>query len=503
MSIPPFTDHSEGQPDPASPVDNPPRARKRVALIGGGVALALAVGAGAVAFTTLSSKGAQPDTVMPGEVALYARIDLDPSAGQKVNTVRFLSKLPKSKGDLAKDPRQALFSMIKDGSSGLKDIDYAKDVEPWLGDRLAVGVLPGAAGAEPVAVVAVQVKDEAKAKDGIARLMKSGDGTAEVTMKDGYALISEKGTSAAAVTASLAKGSLATNKTYLEDMAALGDPGIASLWADTTPLLQAIPSDLLSTTGGKAPAGTTPDVLKDTGRVAAAWRFDADYVEVAGIVRGAKAPKVAPKAGLASMTSLPDSTVGAVQVSGAGEGAVSVWEQVRSALDSSGIASEDLGTQLGLTLPADLLTLLGSSLTVAVPEQDFGSDLPTVGLKVDSPDATKAASLIEGMFASAGSTPLPMSVQGSTYYLSTTESYLDALKSGGTLGSTPAFAAAVPNADTATAAMYVDLDKIEKTYRDDLSADLKDMVLAMRSVGISGSQDGKGNGTFTMRVVSN
>ncbi len=52
----------------------------------------------------------------------------------------------------------------------LKDIDYAADVAPWLGERFAVGLLPGASSKDkPIPVAVLAVTDEDKAAEALPR----------------------------------------------------------------------------------------------------------------------------------------------------------------------------------------------------------------------------------------------------------------------------------------------------------------------------------------------
>ena len=53
-------------------------------LIGGGVAAAALIGGGTAAALIMGGGGDRPDSVLPGDIAAYAQIDLYPSAGQKV-----------------------------------------------------------------------------------------------------------------------------------------------------------------------------------------------------------------------------------------------------------------------------------------------------------------------------------------------------------------------------------------------------------------------------------
>ncbi|MBE3074328.1 MAG: DUF3352 domain-containing protein, partial [Actinobacteria bacterium] len=126
-------------------------------------------GAGYFAYAALTGGGSsgQPSTVIPGNAIGYLRIDTDPSMIQQITSVRFLNKVPQIKdaglGDV--DWRKKMIEQLKknDDRGTLKNVDYDKDIAPWLGDKVAVAALPPASGDQPTVVVALQVKDEAKA----------------------------------------------------------------------------------------------------------------------------------------------------------------------------------------------------------------------------------------------------------------------------------------------------------------------------------------------------
>jgi hypothetical protein len=125
----------------------PPKRRGRLISIIAALAVLMVAGAGgAFAYSRLAGGGSQPSDVLPASAVAYGRIDLDPGAGQKVNAIRFMMKFPSVREQLKltgdkDDLRQKLFEAIKADSGGnLDDVDYEKDVKPWLGDRIGVAL---------------------------------------------------------------------------------------------------------------------------------------------------------------------------------------------------------------------------------------------------------------------------------------------------------------------------------------------------------------------------
>lgn len=480
------------------------RGTKRGLLIGGAAAAVLLVGGGAFAYQArLAPQGGQPDSVIPSSALAYLRFDADPSVGQKIAATRFLGKLPQvGRQGTDLDVRRTLWTWAVDAEPKLKTLDYPTDVEPWLGDRAGLALLPGGTKEQPRVVVAVAVKDEATAKAGIDKISATAGGSTglDVTTKDGFALVTQKG-DGAAVLADLAKGSLATNSTYTGDMSALGDTGIASAWVDSTGL-----GDIAK---GLA-AGSTPvdpSQLASAGRVSMALRFDADYVELAGSLRGGHAVGRSTSAQKgAGAASLPDDTMAAFQVNGLGDTVAAMWPEISKAIPADTISQVE--SQLGVTLPGDLQLVLGRSLTLAMPKQDLtalsGAHLPTVGIRDVTTDGPKVDALLTKLSQLGGAdNVVKHGVDGNTVYLATTDAYLARLQAPGGLGATDLFQKAVVGGDTASAVAFADLSGLKPTYIDQVPAAYRDVVSSLTGVGLSVTAPGDGTGTFSMRLVGN
>jgi len=490
--------------DPQPPASG---GRRRTGLIVGGVVIALVLGgAGAFAFQTLSGGGSQPADVLPGDAYAYLRLDIDPSAGQKIAAVRFLSKLPEVKDTLgADDPRKQLWELAsKDASNDcVAKFAYDTDIAPWLGDRVGAAIRPGGTEDAPNVAIAIQVKDESAAKDTLTKLFacdKGGSDT-ELRMKDGYAIVTPPGVGDATLAAA-AKGTLAQNANFTSDMAALGEQGILSAWFDMGTGLKEI-QKLSGTTG------TDPTALASAkGRVATAVRFDADYVEMAGIVRGADTTRSVKGDGR-EVASLPANTMAALNVSGADQMLDSAWPQLEKQIESLAAAdgeSDPIGRveqQLGITLPDDLKVLLGRSFTLAMPEQDLTSDVPVLGAKVVSGDAKRADELVGRLMESAGAggDVLTHKVEGDKVFVATTPDYADDLRSGGRLGESETFKLAVGDVSNATATLFVDLDKVDAIVKGEVHGEAKSFLESLRAVGFTATNTGNGEGSFALRLL--
>jgi hypothetical protein len=137
---------------PSPEPEAPPSARSplRLALSAAVLVLVLALVVGVtVAVRGLSGGGSQPEDALPGGAFAFAKVDLDPSAGQKINALRFLRKFPalRDKVSLNDDLRETLFESVSE-SAGWEELDFDKDVDPWLGSRIAIAAYPPAEDAE-------------------------------------------------------------------------------------------------------------------------------------------------------------------------------------------------------------------------------------------------------------------------------------------------------------------------------------------------------------------
>src|SRR3569623_579947 len=126
-------------PEPALPATGPRRSR-RAWWVGGGVVALLGVGAGAWAVMSFFQQGAQPAEALPATTVGYLSLDLDPSGGQKIDAFRTLNKFPAFKKDVGVDSVDQLRQKIGDAlvsGSGCAGVDFDRDIDPWLGNRLA------------------------------------------------------------------------------------------------------------------------------------------------------------------------------------------------------------------------------------------------------------------------------------------------------------------------------------------------------------------------------
>jgi hypothetical protein len=170
--------------DGSGPVETAPANdnKRRLIALGAIVAGGAVVAGGAWAATSFFATGAQPAEALPDSTVAYVSVDLDPSGGQKIEAIKTLRKFPgfADNVDLETDDdlRERVFEEIT-SSGECEGLDYAADVEPWLGSRAAVAAVDLGED-EPTAVGVVQTTDGGQAEDGLAKLIETcGGDTAE------------------------------------------------------------------------------------------------------------------------------------------------------------------------------------------------------------------------------------------------------------------------------------------------------------------------------------
>ena len=209
--------------------------RRKAVLAGVGVLGLAAVGGGVWAATSFFGTGAQPTEALPASTLGYASIDLDPSGGQKIEAIRMLNKFPAFKDEIGLDTDDDIKRKIFDEgevSEACDGLDYARDIEPWLGDRAAVAAVD-LGKEQPVPVAVLQVKDEDAASDGLARIQECAERQMPVAGRSTgeWAVVAETEALAEEVAAETDKATLADDETYQKWTDEVGDAGVLNLYA--------------------------------------------------------------------------------------------------------------------------------------------------------------------------------------------------------------------------------------------------------------------------------
>ncbi len=495
-----------GFPTQPYPAAGQPARRSRLAWILGAAAavLLLLVGGGAVAaYQVLNGGGTQPDQVVPANAIAFAKLDLNPSASQKIAAARFLHRIPKLGSGFvgSSDWRQAMFQALSSDGSLPDGVQYDRDVKPWLGKRAAVAVLPTLKDGDPEVLLVFQSTDDAKARAGIARFGSDSG----VSFYHGYAVVAETQQEADQAVASAKTADLSDSDHYQADLKQLGSLGVASGWAD----LGAIGK--LAATDAVVPSHAQ---LLGSGRLAFTVRMTSNSADLIGKFYGLSGPAsvAAPDLG-----ALPSSSAIAV---GAGVNAASIdamWNQYRELLgqfaagpDESGVPPnpddvlDALQQEFGVRLPDDLKTLIGSGVSVSVEAHGLaGGGTPkfAVQARTDGAAATRVMDNIRHGMENAGADfPLVYRATSTGLLVASDPEYLATMYagSGPKLSGLASFRQALPDRAGATETAFVNLDAIAAELRAQggSSDDLKTLE-AFSAVGLTAKVQG---GTATLRV---
>lgn len=456
---------------------------------------ALAVAGSAVAVAAvLSGGGAQPEDVMPAEAFAMVKLDLDPAAGQKLAVYRLAKRFP-SLADDVRDEDQIKDELLSALLRDMDELDYETEVQPWIGDRVAVAAMPAAEEPEPL--VAMAFTDRSGAEAAMEKLQASEDeeffyGFSE---KADYLLV---GTSQASVDAAVSpERTLADTDAWDEGMDALDGDQIVTAWADLSAVWAALPDEAREQAAEAYGLDSGGEL---TGTVVAGLHAAADHLEVVGRSVDVRSPfqlgsVVGGKQGTGMVQELPADTVAALSVTGLGEGLAELFETTVGADDPLGLTRGAQG--FGLTLPDDLRTLLGEeTLAAAFGESGFG-----VRSRTSDPDAAYDA--LQGLagLISGGQDPgqvLRRLEDGVA--VGSSPQALDAISgSDGGLGGSAEFEKALPDAGDAGFLAYVDVARALEMAGLDLGGHSADLA-QLQSLGISGSGD-ESSSTFRLRLT--
>lgn len=427
------------------------RSRRRTGIIVGAAVAVLGVtGAGVATAMALSGGGAQPEDVLPGSAVAFVKLDLDPSAGQKLNAYRLSQKFPDASEDL-----KGVDSLRDDVlRSALEDsgIDYDAQVKPWIGDRAGIAVLPAEADEVASVVAAVAYTDRAEAEKALEGEL--GDDVAHAFVDD-YVLLSDD--QAVVDAAAADQDVLADTEGFSDAVEALDGDQVALAWTDLGKIFDLLPAETLEAAGDQL-AGYDP-----SGQVVMGLHVEADAVEVVGRGLGVRSGReeqdsLPAPVGTGLVGELPAEAVAALSVAGLDASLAASYEDLLTTLEASGEDVEGQLEQFGLDLPEDLSTVLGSDTAVA----GWGDEQSPEGLlRTRSDDPEAGVAVLRKVYDAAGGAelgPFDDVVQAREDGLAVgTPGALAA--DGETLSSLEAFTGAAPDADDASFVAWVDLQQ--------------------------------------------
>lgn len=498
-----------GQPDTID-TGEPTRGRSRKGLIAAGAAAGLvglvAAGAWAVNSYVGLGLGDRPEAAVPADAVAFVRLDLDPAATEKLDALRFLRQFEVLDGKLPGDDVDLRRWLVEQLDPAGEQVDFDRDLAPWLGERVGVAVMPGLddEGA-PLAAAVVQTTDEQAARDALGRLTKD-DADAIYAVRDGWAYIAP---SQAALDAVMAQDgdSLADSAAFGDAMEEIGDEAVAVGYVDLDGLAALVEkgAETNPELGSLAPgmfgmANPAASMAQYGGQLSFGLQFEPDAVEVKAAVTGAEGMVVAEIDEATLLSSLPETTLGGLQFAGLGENFMQQWDSVLEQMSTMAgqmpltLGSDGDGAQIrnprdmieeqiaafeeetGLRIPEDVEVMLGQSLLLGVDAEGITSETPKVGAVVKT-DAQRAQEVIDALLAYAErmGEPVPAGVlttkaDGDLFRIGSDEAYVTGLGEGDGLRNSDRFTAAVPDADNAQLALWLDLDRIYDLIVADVGA---------------------------------
>jgi hypothetical protein len=125
-------------------------------------------------------------SLAPAGAMIYGEATLDPSDEQQAAIDALIEKFP-GEGSAGERIRGLLEKAFSESDTGLS---YAKDIEPWLGDRAGFFVASLTPGADSSAALLVATDDEGKAREAIEKAAEANDGKAASYKDHDYQAIS-------------------------------------------------------------------------------------------------------------------------------------------------------------------------------------------------------------------------------------------------------------------------------------------------------------------------
>jgi hypothetical protein len=407
-----------------------PKGKRTWWYVGGGTIAAIALVAGGTVYAASQvNHDRDPGAAagLPADTLAYAALDLDPSLGQKIEAIKALTKFPAFTKGVKVDPTSDLRKLMLDDvlTTPGCDLQWDKDVSPWLGNDVAAAVVPTVSGGpQPVAVLAVT--DEGAATKDLPKLLACMQAPHGLSIADGWAVVASNDSIAKSVTSVADGSSLADDADFKTWTGRTGDDGVATFYASPdagTKLASSLDSldmlglglDSFGTSSGSASAsaspmapaayttslepsdptqtlrGVCPNALNGKGMsnqnplsgaqldaekqqlrnlkgAAATLRFAHSGFELdsASQVAGAK-----PGSGTAGLADLPSDTAVAFGFAGAGQMIDTMTDAFAQGFTSAcGGTPEKLWQAIseftGLAIPADLHTLLDRGVTFAL-----------------------------------------------------------------------------------------------------------------------------------------
>lgn len=466
-------------------VEEPTKKSKTPAIIAGVVALALIVGGALVAMNLLRGGTAVAAKGIPATAGMVFELNLKPAAADQLALKDIAAKFPQVEVKETTDYKEALWELIPDESD---KPDYA-EIQPWLGDSAAVGLVIEDDLSEPSPVLAIHVTDKAKAE---AFFTKEAD-DALIFFVDDVIVVADKDSG---LTADAIKGSsVADNADYTADMAKLTGTHLATMWMSSAFMDTAIDNA----------TETAPEVSADALEAARGMRIAAalQASEYLLTMRMLTVTPNAPETG-----TLPDVVEFAKGLDGGSLVTVAMglsretvengWEQAKQVPEFE--QGREMLSSIGITGPDDLLALLGSQIGFSVGME---AGQPVVGAKLQSDNPARQAELFDGfrdLLLESGGEGITLKQVDGIGVIAFGQGTDQVLNPATRLGDIESFAKVIDGKSQTL--VYANLDAIFALPEiADLTAEADEWTRALSAVGMTSNVTGPGEAETLVRVA--
>ncbi len=447
--------------------------------------------------------GADPAAVVPAGAPAYVVVTVHPTGQTKANVERLSQTLFGTS-----DPGGEIVKQLERSSAGPDDLDFRKDIEPWLGDRVALA-LTSSRGSDADLLVAAASRDDDKAEQALkdssalkdeasyrdVDYRRSGDGKQAAAVLDSTVVFGPQRSVRLAIDATKDDSALADETAFKQARAQVPVNGLVSGYVKVGALVQAA-----AQAGGQAANAQLLQSLAggQADAIAATLNVNANNIRLEAVSTRTGAAAKAQTRGDASaaVAALPgdawlglglgdiEQTVNGV-LTGLGE---------QGGLGSAGVSIllDQVRQATGLDVRDDLLSWMGSGgiFVEGVSGGDIGG-----GLIVQAKDTAKMRSAVrqigrvlprlmsgtsvsplrasgvdEGVRISGSGAPAPLylAAAGDRFILAIGQTALrDALDTGSTLGDAPGYKAITPTlGGQVKPSFYLDFEQVATLVRN-------------------------------------
>lgn len=331
-----------------------------------------------------TDEGKRAAGITPASAVAFVSVNLDPSVEQKRNLLSIVRRFPD-----ARDKVQGEFEEARDGllADMLEDtgLDFARDVEPWLGNEVALAVLPPEAGGAPVVLAMIESDDDEKARAALEKAARDEGFDGAYQVIDDFVVIAEDADDAdaqaalAQVAAQAGRDDpLAESEAFNHVVDELAGDRLLLAWVDIEKAVEM---------AGNV-AGDTLGPLGSFAEDASAVAVDVHAESASLVLQGVAAARAPGSGRQPDLTrSLPATTLAALTLFDVGK---SVTGAIEGFADFGGEILSDIEDRTGLDLQNDLLSWMGGEFVLAVGPVPEGESFPDTALVVEPTDRARA-----------------------------------------------------------------------------------------------------------------